>query len=238
MNKRIDFTKLGGYPLAQEDIDWLQQSYQGAFAAMAGLIGDKVIISGMVEAGGNVSAGWISINNELLPFTAGAIGTGEFIIEETKTPLTFFDGGIKEVIIQRVARFSAGGPYAYADLVRIGTLKAFKALFDAHVIAYNAHTHAWAAITGKPAGYITYVGSQALADFAVDQVYNIAIPDQGAGTYIVAGSIRGLQADTFMDNDISWIVNSKTALSFKLSLREYAPVVQQLVFDFAIIKSL
>lgn len=150
MNKRIDLTKLGGYPLAQEDLDWLQQSYRGAFAAMADLIGDKVIIAGMAESGGTVSAGWISMGSELVPFAGGAIGAGQFIIEETKTSLTFQDGITKEVIIERVARFSTPGVYNYADLKRIGTLKN---LFTAGMIiiwsgAVNAVPTGWALCDG------------------------------------------------------------------------------------------
>lgn len=123
MNKRIDLTKLGGYPLAQEDLDWLQQSYREAFAGLAGLIGDKVIISGMQESSGNVTAGWVSIAGELLPFAPGTIGTGEFIIDETVTPLVFDDGVSKNVLYERVARFSSGGLYQYADLKRPGSIK-------------------------------------------------------------------------------------------------------------------
>ena len=123
MNKLIDFTKLGGYPLAQEDLDWLQSSYRTAFGELAKLIGDMTIISGMVEAGGNVTNGWISINGELLPFIGGAIGTGECLIEETKQSLTFQDAQIQDVLITRVARFGSPGTFQYSDLVRVGTLK-------------------------------------------------------------------------------------------------------------------
>ncbi len=123
MNKRLDLSKLGGYPLSQKDLDWMQVSWRGAFAAMSGLIGDKVIISGMTEAAGSVSAGWISINNELVPFLAGAIGSGEFIIDETSETLVFKDGVGKIVRYERVARFSAGGAYQYSDLKRVCTIK-------------------------------------------------------------------------------------------------------------------
>lgn len=123
MNKRIDLTKLGGYPLAQEDLDWLQISYRSALAAMANFIGDKVIISGMVEAGGDVTAGWISIGGELVPFEAGTIGGGEFIIDELITPLVFEDGNSKDVLYERIAKFSVGGGYQYSDLKRAATLK-------------------------------------------------------------------------------------------------------------------
>lgn len=123
MNKRIDFTKLGGYPLAQEDLNWLQSSYRNALGALANLVGDKVILTGMVEGGGNVTAGWISLNGELIPFAAGAIGTGEFTVTDTPTALVFNDGNSKEVLFEKIAQFSAGGAYAYADLKRIDTLK-------------------------------------------------------------------------------------------------------------------
>jgi len=123
MNKRLQLTYLGGYPLSQKDLDWMQVSYRGAFAAMSALIGDSVIISGMVEAGGNVSGGWISINNELLPFVGGAIGSGEFIIDETSETLVFHDGLGKITRFERVARFSVGGPYQYSNLKRVPTIK-------------------------------------------------------------------------------------------------------------------
>lgn len=122
MNKRLTLTYLGGYPLSQKDLDWMQVSYRGALSAISTMIGNKVIISGMAEVSGNVSAGWISINNELLPFVAGTIGTGEFIIDETSETLTFKDGNGKIVRYERVARFSAGGPYQYSELVRLTSL--------------------------------------------------------------------------------------------------------------------
>jgi hypothetical protein len=119
MNRRIDFSNLGGYPLAQEDLDWMQTSYRNAFASIASMLGDKVIISGMDEVGGNVNAGWVAIGGELLPFSAGAIGTGEIIIVETPTSLTFHDGNDKPVLFERIARFGSPGTYAYADFRRM-----------------------------------------------------------------------------------------------------------------------
>lgn len=130
MNKRLDLSKLGGYPLSQKDLDWLQVSYRGALAGISGLIGDKVIISGMMEVSGTIDAGWISINNELVPFAAGTIATGEFIIDETSETLVFKDGNSKIVRYERVARFSVGGPYQYADLKRPSTIKDAWQQFD------------------------------------------------------------------------------------------------------------
>lgn len=119
----LNLNQLGGLPFTQPDLKWLQDNYSSAFAAIANLIGDKVIVSGMVEAGGNVTNGWIALNGELIPFVGGAIGTGEYVINEVITNRTFNDGGSKPVRISRVAQFSAGGAYLYSDLVRIATLK-------------------------------------------------------------------------------------------------------------------
>lgn len=123
MNKRLDLSKLGGYPLTQADLNWMQVSYRAAFAAMSNLVGSMVVVEGLEESLGSVTAGWISINGELVPFQAGVIGSGEFIIEETSTTLVFEDGIGKVVRFERVARFSSGGPYQYADLKRPGTIK-------------------------------------------------------------------------------------------------------------------
>ena len=119
----LNLTYLGGVPLTQRDIKWLQDNYSGALSSLSIVIGDKVILAGMVEAGGNVSNGWISLNGELLPFVGGAIGTGEFAIVETPTNRVFHDGNAKPVRIDRVATFSTGGAYQYSDLVRVGTVK-------------------------------------------------------------------------------------------------------------------
>lgn len=124
MNKRIDFTKLGGYPLAQEDLDWLQTSYRAAFAALADMIGNMVIISGVEDlGGGNVGPGWISVDGELVPFEGGAVGTGAFLIDEVATPLIFHDGNNNVVLYERTAKFGVLGGYNYNDLVRLTALK-------------------------------------------------------------------------------------------------------------------
>jgi hypothetical protein len=238
MFKRLDTSNLGGYPLTQFDVAWLQESFRSAFAALADFIGDKVIISGMTEVAGTVTAGWISIGGEIVPFEAGAIGSGEFLIEETSIPRTFHDGGVYNVRIQRKARFSAGGPFNYSDLLRTGTMRAFKTAFDALVVAYNAHTHNWASITDKPAGYITFVGTQAIGNIVTDNFVTITIPDQGGTNYMIAGSLRGLSSNPDLDDDVSWVVKILSSTQFTVAIREYNTALQNLVFDFAIIKSL
>ena len=56
---RIDYSNLGGFPLEQDTLSFMQNSYSDAFSAMAKLCGDKVILTGVVVEAGNVSAGWV-----------------------------------------------------------------------------------------------------------------------------------------------------------------------------------
>lgn len=67
----------------------------------------------------------------------------------------------------------------------------------------------------------------------------VTIPNQGGTNYIIAGSLVGLQSDPNYDNDVIWIVANKQSGSFDLWLRDTTTTnVQNLAFDFAIIKTL
>jgi hypothetical protein len=121
MNQRFDFTKLGGFPLTQDVLATMQDSYRNSLAALALMIGDKVIVSGMSESGGSVTDGWIAINGELMPFVGGTIGTGDCIIETIASNLTFQDGNSKEVKYIKQARFGSPAAFNYNDLLRPGT---------------------------------------------------------------------------------------------------------------------
>lgn len=196
MNKRLDLSKLGGYPFTQKDLLWMQESYRGAFAALSYLIGDKVIVSGMQEAGGNVSDGWISIGGEMIPFLGGAKGTGEFILQETATELIFNDGESKAVRIERVARFSAGGPHLYADLKRV---PAIKDTMPAGVIVM------WSgAIANIPTGWALCDGSPGTPNLSGRFIvgYNAADED-----YNVISKMGGSKAVTLVQNQLPAVMN-------------------------------
>lgn len=121
MNKRIDFTKSGGFPATQYTWAFVQDSFRGAFSALAGLIGDKTIVTGVVEAGGNVSDGWVCVGGELMPFLGGPIGAN-VLIEEIKDNRVFNDGINKEVYYTKRARFGNPG-FPYSELSRPTTIK-------------------------------------------------------------------------------------------------------------------
>lgn len=124
MYKRIDFGQLGGNPIDQDNLQWMQDSYRSAFAAIAGLVGSKVIISGMAVTGPNISNGWLTYNGELLPFTGGAIGDGSIVVQEiANDPVQFQNGDSHVVEIKRVAVLGGPATFNYSELTNIGVLK-------------------------------------------------------------------------------------------------------------------
>ena len=120
MNKRIDFTKLGGFPATQFTVNWMQDSYRNAFGAIAAMVGDRVIVTGVEVTGGQATNGWISYNGELLPFVGGAV-MATFVVEEVKESRLFNDNESKEVYFTRRARFGSPG-ISFNSLTRFGTV--------------------------------------------------------------------------------------------------------------------
>lgn len=117
-----DLTHTGGLPLTQNRIDFLQQSYLAAFAAIAHLCGSKTILYGVVNTGGVVSDGWISYDGELLPFVGGA-HAAEVVIVETPAALTFADASSHDVEYTRYATCGTGGVFDFDELVPLLSLQ-------------------------------------------------------------------------------------------------------------------
>lgn len=120
MNKIEQLTNLGGFPMTQYTLDFMQSSYHDALAGLSKLIGSAVIVSGMEEVGTNVADGWISYNGELLPFVGGPKQT-TWIVEEIAESRVFADQVTRDVYFTKRARFASGG-IAYSSLQRIETL--------------------------------------------------------------------------------------------------------------------
>jgi hypothetical protein len=124
MNKVEQLTNLGGFPMTQYTLDFMQQSYREALGALARLVGSAVIVAGMEETGNNVADGWISYKDELLPFTGGP-KQSTWIIENITEDRLFADQVNRTVYSTRRARFAAGG-INYSSLQRIETLIGLK----------------------------------------------------------------------------------------------------------------
>lgn len=243
MNKQINFSNLGGFPLTQDALQFMQESYTQSLASLAKLVGDKVIIWGMVENAGIISEGAISYNGEIIPFIQSPV-QAKLVVDIVPADATFEDDTIQTVYSTKIATTAATGGFDYSELKRLDTNIAIQERLAAHLQAYLLHTHSWNNITERPAGFITHVNSAFIGNIgsssgARDNNVVISIPDQGVGqNYIVAGALRGVQSDLFLDNDVSFVVGRLTPTSFTISLREYEAVTQDLRFDYAIIKSL
>lgn len=62
---------MGGFPLDQQALEFMQASYKDIATGLSTLTGGNVILSGCVVTGGAVTTGWIVWNGELLPFMGG-----------------------------------------------------------------------------------------------------------------------------------------------------------------------
>lgn len=103
----INFTQTGGFPLDQNVLGFMQAQSQLA-QQPANFGGQLCIISGCVVTGANVSAGFVAINGEVLPFNGGTISP-KVIIVETATVFMYEDGSAKPVQKTRYATFGDDG---------------------------------------------------------------------------------------------------------------------------------
>lgn len=149
--KLIDFNFIGGFPLTQHTLQYMQESYLNTLSALAAYVGDSVIVSGMLENSGNVADGWVIISGELMPFLGGVKQSTVVVITETGDEV-FEDDNTRTVYFKKYARFGAGD-ITYSDLKRLSTLSGIddsvKMLtsslsiisdqFAAHLLSENPH---------------------------------------------------------------------------------------------------
>ena len=82
----MDLIKLfaGGFPLTTETVQFLQNSYKKPIEALTNLAGDGVILEGIVNTAGTLSAGSLIKNKEIIPFISSALGATVYIHEHTE----------------------------------------------------------------------------------------------------------------------------------------------------------
>ena len=128
----INLTLPGGFPLTQETLAFMQAAYGDTIGAIAGLFGDKVIISGCTNNGSNVSAGIVAVNGEIL-VTPGGSATTVFVQEDAENAL-FENGQNQPVYLTRTLRFGIGqGQMAWADFKRLNKILATQNLITTHI---------------------------------------------------------------------------------------------------------
>ena len=138
--KKIDQIAQGGYPLDDQSLNYIQTVVDNVLNASANILGSQIAINLVNDGVGNISAGHIVYNGEVLNFTAGALATKVAIIEE-RTNRIYLDGQSKASWLDRYAKFgnintpNAVAEFNYADLKHIDSLEG---LFDKLVLATNA----------------------------------------------------------------------------------------------------
>ncbi len=151
MNK-IYANQTGGFPLTTDTLNFLQESYN-LFNVLGQLAGNLSIIAGCEITGSNVGNGAVYINGEVLPFVGGTL-SANVVIKETIQTRAFENGEQKQVYFTRYATFGiATTSYKWADFIRVDNLQKLMQKIQSLVTDLNAHTHAWAAIQGKPAAF-------------------------------------------------------------------------------------
>lgn len=119
---RADFTNLGGFPLEQDTLKFLQESYTAALSGVAKLCGNKTILAGVEVTGGAVTDGWISYNGELIPFVGGSFGA-EVVITESATAVTFEDNTEHDVYFKKTATCGVIGEFSFSELTPLSFLQ-------------------------------------------------------------------------------------------------------------------
>lgn len=106
MNK-ISVQQTGGFPLETDSLEFMQSCWT-VLGALGYIAGNTVILQGCVEVSGNVTAGYLYINGEVVRFDGGAIGSA-IRIQETPITRIFQDGTEKVVFKERKAVFGTPG---------------------------------------------------------------------------------------------------------------------------------
>lgn len=248
---RIDFQQTGGFPLETETLDEMQNAYS-LLQAFGELFGAQSIVSGCNLLGTTVTDGVVYWNGELFAFKGGFAQTKVIMVEEVAS-VPFQDGFNKNVYKNRYVTFGSGiGETLWANFTRpLNVSTITQRLITAetklatiaqgaqvNVQADYAQTNSGAAdfIKNKPAlnNYLMK-GTVSIADIYGDQDKLVSFPNVGTSNYMVVGSLVSLSADYNDDNDVLWMVKSKTATSFRLLLREVSSKEQNLQFNYALI---
>lgn len=111
----------GGLQFYQNTLHYMQSGINQALVGVCKALGNVVIVSGCEIVAGNISAGVMVINDEVLQF-AGGTNLGFVQVQETVTNKVYKDGISRPLYISRTAIPAASGT-AIGDFVRLKTLK-------------------------------------------------------------------------------------------------------------------
>lgn len=124
--QRYDFTQLGGFPLTQDRLKWMQEGYIDAINALGAMCNTSVpvtlsgitLVSG-TWANGLISPGWLYHPvMGMMPFEGGTITSNNrgIVYTDEFLPLNFQLSGVQNVEIKRIAKIGPGNTYEIRDL--------------------------------------------------------------------------------------------------------------------------
>lgn len=117
----VDLTKPGGLRFTQDILAFMQNSYVDCITKVAGSLGDKIILDGVVNNGaGLLSDGWILYMGEPILFSGGQLAAKVKIVE-TKDPVQFKNGLSQPILINRVATCDVIGDFNFSELKRFAS---------------------------------------------------------------------------------------------------------------------
>jgi len=138
MFHKIDFTQLGGFPLTQNTMAFIQESYNNVLEAVSFIAGQYIILSGLTQTSPNVySDGWVTYNGEIIPFDGGT-GQSNVSIVETAQTNTFRNGNVFPVLFNKKVIFNASGSIPFSNFSRL-SLESLNTLINSvNNVANNA----------------------------------------------------------------------------------------------------
>ncbi|AXG70421.1 hypothetical protein KORDIASMS9_02661 [Kordia sp. SMS9] len=87
-----------------------------------------------------------------------------------------------------------------------------------------------------PQSPILHTGTYTIGNPGLDQLYTVNFPNVQTSNYMIAGSIVSVGADWNTDNDVFYVVRNKTSSSFQLAIREIESVVQNIRFEYMLVR--
>lgn len=255
--KKFNFNQTEGLEFNTETLAGIQDAYQ-IFEGVARMAGNKAILSGCEELGTTISNGIVVIDGEVLEFKGG-VKQDKIIIREEITNAQFENGSWKPFEYYRYATFGFSvNSFSWAEFKRVPTLVNLPGQIAAISETLNnkidALTNALGFVkkgeiyvgdvSGKSLGW-TYTGS----DYKIqlinaapggvnggDDLYQVTFNTAlEVSTYKVFTSIK-YNGSYGANNDVIFSVSNFTNTGFQLSVREVSPDVQNISFDYLILK--
>lgn len=121
MSRDINFDNLGGLYVYQNTLAFMQASYLDAMQGLALFFGDKVILTGVEQSGGNITSGYVTYNGQIHQVTGGS--AQPYLFPETVVTQEQFDDGqmkdVYRVITMRLTSLASSPSIPLTDFKRL-----------------------------------------------------------------------------------------------------------------------